>query len=61
MFHGHVDHRDDTTMSLDAEQKRRLTEAKRERQLALARGDVRAVHACNAVIAALRRDAQRRP
>jgi len=47
-------------MHLDAEQKRRVTEAKRERQRALARGDVRAVQACNATIAALRRDAQRR-
>ena len=45
---------------MDRHQKRLLNDARRQRQLALARKDVRAVHACNATIAALRREAEQR-
>lgn len=45
---------DETAM--DPQQKRLLNEARRTRQRALARRDVRAVHACNVAIAALRRN-----
>ncbi|MEX2195692.1 MAG: hypothetical protein WD844_10445 [Thermoleophilaceae bacterium] len=42
---------------MDPRQKRLLNETRRTRQRALARKDVRAVHACNVTIAALRRAA----
>lgn len=43
---------------MDPRQKRLMNDTRRMRQLALARGDVRAAHACNVTIAALRRAAR---
>lgn len=40
---------------MDPRQKRLLNETRRTRERALARRDLRAVHACNMAIAALRR------
>ena len=45
-------------MTMDVRQKRLLNDTRRQRQRALARGDVRAVQACNATIAALRRSSR---
>lgn len=45
---------------MDPQQRRLLNETRRMRQRALARGDVRAAHACNVAIAALRRAGEER-